>query len=310
MLAEQHDGGRLALLHLGVHLRLLRQEGGALGGAQADHQADGGQGDRQQERQAPAPRREGVAGDPGRQRNGRGAEQQTGGHPDLRPRAEETAPAPGGVLDRDDRGPAPLPADGETLRQAQHAQQQRRGHPDLGVGRHQADRGGGDGHHREGEDERRLAPDAVTEVAGDDRPQRPGEEPDAEGGQGDDLPHAAGEVGEEQLAEHQRGGRPVDRVLVPLDDRADGPGLQGPAAQLPGGGWGLLHRGSPSIGGGRVPPQAGAPWKWSLQVSGAPAYLAARTSPDRAWPSNSSTRAARPHRVPSRAEASWSRTSW
>lgn len=39
----------------------------------------------------------------------------------------------------------------------------------------------------------------------------------------------------------------------------------------------------------------------TAQGSGAPEYFAARTSPERAWPSNSSTRAARPQTCPRRA---------
>jgi hypothetical protein len=44
--------------------------------------------------------------------------------------------------------------------------------------------------------------------------------------------------------------------------------------------------------------------------SGAPAYLCARTSPDRACPSKNSTRAARPHSSPSAALADLFVTSW
>jgi len=46
------------------------------------------------------------------------------------------------------------------------------------------------------------------------------------------------------------------------------------------------------------------------QVSGAPAYLWARTSPERACPSKNSTRAARPHNSPRAALAALSVTSW
>ena len=63
--------------------------------------------------------------------------------------------------------------------------------------------------------------------------QRPGEEPDAEGGEARDQADRRIEVGEEQLGEDERRSEPVEREVVVLQSAADGAG-QGGAAEVGG----------------------------------------------------------------------------
>ena len=70
-------------------------------------------------------------------------------------------------------------------------------------------------------------------MAEDDAAERAHDEADAERGEGDQRARARGGV-EEQVAEHQRGGRAVDEEVVPLERRADRGAGDHPLAATPG----------------------------------------------------------------------------
>ena len=70
-------------------------------------------------------------------------------------------------------------------------------------------------------DEHRLAADAVAEVTEDDAAQRPRGEADGEGAERRQRADQRARAREEQLAEDQRGGGPVEEEVVPLDRGAD-----------------------------------------------------------------------------------------
>ena len=128
------------------------------------------------------------------------------------------------MFDRQQRGPAPLAAGREALEDPQQGEQDRCGHADHRVVRQQADERGRGAHEDEREDEHLLPPDAIAEVAGDDRPERPEEERDAQRRPGHDLAErrtVRGQRAEVLGGEDEAGGLGVDEEVVPLDGRAD-----------------------------------------------------------------------------------------
>jgi hypothetical protein len=125
------------------------------------------------------------------------------------------------VFDGHQGGASPLASDGEALHQPEQGEQDRRGEADDGVAGHQAHECGGQTHGDEGDDEHLLAADAVAEVAEHDAADGPGQEADAEGGEGEQRPDERAGVGEEQFGEDQRGGSAVDEEVVVLDGGAD-----------------------------------------------------------------------------------------
>jgi hypothetical protein len=125
------------------------------------------------------------------------------------------------VLGDEQHRTAPLTAQGEPLDHPQQRQQQRRGQADRRVGRQQADRERRAPHHQQADDQQLFAADPVAEVAEDQAAQRARDEPHGVGGE---RQHGADQrvgLGEEDVVEHERGGRAVEEEVVPLDRRAD-----------------------------------------------------------------------------------------
>ena len=137
-----------------------------------------------------------------------------------------------GVFQRHQRGAAPFAADGEALDQPQHDQQDRGEDADGLVGGEQADREAGRAHDAHGQHEHGFAADPVTEVAEDDPAERADDVADGQGGERGDRRDHRGEVGEEQLPEHQGGGGAVEQEVVELDGAAQEAGEQHPAHLL------------------------------------------------------------------------------
>ena len=112
------------------------------------------------------------------------ATQKADRRPELREHAEPGAAAGRRVLGREQRRAAPFAAEPDALAEAQQAEQPRRERARLGVARQDADQRGRQAHRQHRGDERRLAADAVAEMAEQDRADRAREEGDAEGQKG------------------------------------------------------------------------------------------------------------------------------
>ena len=97
---------------------------------------------------------------------------------ELRKHAVPGALARRRVLDRQQHRAAPLAAEAQALAEAAQRQQQRRGDADRVVGRQHADRHRRHAHRQQRRHQRRLAADAVAEVAEQRRADRPREEGD------------------------------------------------------------------------------------------------------------------------------------
>lgn len=167
----------------GVRLR-HRTEDRGLGHLQPDQQADRGEHEGQQERDAPSPRDERRV----RQSRGDGPEDSRGHEQAQRSTQLRSgsvpAPAPAGrVLDRQQRGAAELPAQPDALDEPQQDQEGGRGGPPQRVPGQEPDESGRQAHHQERDDQDRLAAEAVAEVAEHHGAQGPGHEGDAEGGE-------------------------------------------------------------------------------------------------------------------------------
>src|SRR3954471_10649484 len=175
----------------------------------------------QQDGPPPAPGVELVLGQRVEEGERAGREQRAGRRADLRPGAVEAAALLGGVLDRQERPAGPLAADGEALDRAEEDEEDRGEDPDVAVGRQHADRDGRGAHHEERDDEHRLAADAVAEVAEEGAAEGAEEESDAERGEGGERADGRVGVGEEEVAEDERGGRAVEEEVVPLDGGSD-----------------------------------------------------------------------------------------
>ena len=137
MLAEQRQDRSLALL---LALGDLGEDRALLDGATHD-EADDDQHEAEQERDAPAPLEECVAGrdDAGHQREGAGGEQEADRNTDLRECSHSTALVIRRVLDGHQHGATPLTTGGEALQDPQEQQQHRREDTDLFVGRQHTD---------------------------------------------------------------------------------------------------------------------------------------------------------------------------
>ena len=116
---------------------------------------------------------------------------------------------------------APLAAEPEALHEAQRDEQDRGGDADRLVGGQEADRARGQAHHQQRRDEHVAAARAVAEVAGDDAADRPRDEADRVGGEGQQRADQRLGVREEEVAEDERGGRAVEEEVVPLQRGAD-----------------------------------------------------------------------------------------
>ncbi|MNL26863.1 hypothetical protein D3C87_1484190 [compost metagenome] len=112
---------------------------------------------------------------------------------------------------------APLAPHGDALQEA-HADEQH-GCPisNAVVRRDQSDEDRGDAHQKQRDQQHRLASDAVAEMAEDDAAQRPREEPDRIRGKSRQGAGDRVKGGKEDLVEDQRGGRAVQKIVVPLD---------------------------------------------------------------------------------------------
>ncbi|MNW30990.1 hypothetical protein D3C74_78930 [compost metagenome] len=245
MLLEQHQDR-----HGGLRLVLadFLEDRGLVHRA-AHEVADGDQDNRHQERNAPAPFEERIAGGdhPGHQRHGARGQQHAQWHAHLRVGPCAAAVAVGGVLDGHQHRAAPFAASGDALQDAQQQQHDRR--PDACglVGRQHADQRGGCTHQRQGQDQHRTAADLVAEVPGQECAQRAEEEGQADRGEGDQQCDLLACWFEEQLAEDQACCGGVDEEVVPLhggsDDRRESY-----AALVGLGGLGLCHSASLASG--------------------------------------------------------------
>ena len=115
----------------------------------------------------------------------------------------------------------PIRRRARALTEAAEREQRGRGDADRGVGRQQADRDRREPHREQRCDERRFAADAVAEVAEQRGADRPRDERDRE--RRERLQRRGRRVAgrEEQLREHEHGGRAVDVEIEELDRRAD-----------------------------------------------------------------------------------------
>ena len=104
--------------------------------------------------------------------------------------------------------------------------------PMVCVGGEQADREAGRAHDAHGQHEHGFAADPVAEVAEDHPAQGADDVADGEGAERGDGGDHRGQVGEEQLPEHQRGGGAVEQEVVELDGAAQEAGEQHPAHLL------------------------------------------------------------------------------
>lgn len=109
------------------------------------------------------------------------------------------------MLERHGVGAGLLAGSGQALQQAQDDEQDGREDPDLGVGGQQADGDRRRTHEQQGEDEHRLAADAVAEVPEHDRTDGARRVRHAEGGEGGEAGRARVGRREEQVGEDQSG---------------------------------------------------------------------------------------------------------
>ena len=114
VLLEDHRDRRFLLFLFPLGFGFGREERRAFTGVEADVEADGGEQDAQKKGQTPAPDDELVPRNGLGDGDSPGAQQQTAGDADLRPRPKEAAPSLGGVLDGDDCRAIPFAADGES----------------------------------------------------------------------------------------------------------------------------------------------------------------------------------------------------
>ena len=200
--------------------------------AEPDVETDADQHDAEQERDPPAPRRELVVGEePAHDVEEAGAEDQAERHPQLREAGHETASLLVAPLHREQHRAAPLTTDGDALHQPQQHEQQRGRLADRVGTRQYADQRGGDTHHQQRDDQRRLAADAVTPVAEDEGSDRACGEADGVGRERLQPSGVRRGLREEQRRKDERGGGVVEEEVVPLDGGPDRAGERGPADQ-------------------------------------------------------------------------------
>ncbi len=161
-----------------------------------------------------------------------------------------------GLGDQGDRA-GQLGSRAEPLDQPEQDQQQRRHDAQRGRARQQPHQHGGATHQCHRQDHRRLAADPVADLGDDHAAERADEEADREGGERRQDAGRRHQVGEEEAVDHQAGGGAIERVVVPLDQGADGAGDDGLAGARgqPGG---LLGRAAgPGRGAGHGAPNVG-----------------------------------------------------
>ncbi|MNP12563.1 hypothetical protein D3C76_1047980 [compost metagenome] len=231
--AEQGDQHHLEVFPLaeGVANRLFAQlafffhfhEGRRLVQAQANPGRDAQQHDGKQERNAPAPDFELIAGEVTAAQHHQQRQQQAQGRGGLNPAGVEAALADGRVLGDVGRGAAVFTAQGQALEHAQHHQDDRRGDADAGVGRQQPDTERRQAHEDDGGEEGVFAPDHVPQPAEHQRAERPDDEAGGEGHQRKDERRGVVDPGEKLLADHRREGA-IEEKVVPLEDCPEGRG--------------------------------------------------------------------------------------
>ncbi len=202
-------------------------EVGRLGHLDADEPAHRQQHHAGQERQAPAPGQHVLLRQAGHRAHRQRRQDQARRHAGLRQAAEETLLALGRVLDRHQHRPAPLAAHRDPLQEAHQHQQHRRPVADLVVGGNQADQDGGHAHQQQRDQQHRFAADLVAVVAEDHPAQRPREKAHRIGGERGQRAGQRIERRKEDLVEDQRGGRAVEKKVVPLDGGAHHAGQAG-----------------------------------------------------------------------------------
>ncbi len=220
-----HFGDR-SLLDLVLVQELLEHR--RLENAEPDPQADADQDDRQRERNAPAPHGELVARPGAEAKHRQIRQEQSGRHAELRPRGDQPALAVGArPFHRQQHRPAPFAADADALQRPQHGENHRAPDADRVVGRHEGDEKSRDAHAQKRRDQGRLAADAVAVMAEDRGADRPRDEADEVGAEGEQRRRQRILVGEVELAEDEARGRAVEKEVVPLDRGADRRGDHG-----------------------------------------------------------------------------------
>ena len=141
--------------------------------------------------------------------------------PELREHAEPAALALRRIFRRQQRRAAPFAAKAEALAEAQQAEQPGRQRAGRFVRGQRADQGGGKAHHQHRGDKRRLAADAVAEMAEEEGADRTREKGDAEGEESVERLRRRIGGGKERLAEHERRRRAVNVEIVEFDGGAD-----------------------------------------------------------------------------------------
>src|SRR5262249_36007634 len=134
--------------------------------AEADPQADPDHHDRDQERDAPAPDEELIAGNLAEDQHGEVGEEQAGGPAELRPGRDEAAVlVRARPFHREEDRAAPFAADADALDEAQKGQDDRAPEPDRVVTGHEPDERRRDAGHQQSDDQRRLAAETVAIMA-------------------------------------------------------------------------------------------------------------------------------------------------
>src|SRR5580700_335510 len=236
---REDDLLRLTLDHLDdrhAFDALFRDEALECGGfenPEPDIEPDRDHNDAEQERDAPAPDQELVAGNPAEHEYREVGQQQAGGSAELRPGSDKAAMLVGACpLHRQQYRAAPFATDPDTLDEADDRQHYRAPDPDRLVSRDQTDREGRQPGDQQGRYQRRLAADAVAVMAEDRGADRTRDKPDGVDREG--LQHADQGIGfwEEQLAENQPRNDAVEQEIVPFDRGAHRAG-DDRTAQLP-----------------------------------------------------------------------------
>ena len=232
---QQHDL-EVAALGEGLGQRLLGElalgadllEGRRLLELQPDIDRHGEQHHRHQERDAPAPDLEGVAGQPTAHQDHEQREEEPHRRRGLDPAGVEPAPAFRRVLGDIGGGAAVFTAEREALQHAQQDEDDGRRHADGGVARQQADQCGRHAHQHDGDEEGALAADEVAEPPEHQRAEGPHEEARREGEQSEDEARGLVDAREELLGDDDRQ-RAVEEEVVPLEHRPQGRGEDHPA---------------------------------------------------------------------------------
>src|ERR1700746_2243173 len=190
------EGGKYDLLRVALdHLQYGRALDLALGqqfgehrrleNAERDITPHADEDEAQEERYAPAPGEELLAGHLAEREHGEVGEEKPTGHAELRQGVDEPARMIGArPLHGHQHRSAPLAADADPLNEAQDGEEDRAPDADALVGRHQRHRESGETHEQQRRDQGRFAADAVAIVAEDRSADRPRHEAHGIDGEG------------------------------------------------------------------------------------------------------------------------------